>query len=169
MPQNLLACVPLPGSYVPLRSFPTRDRQIQLKVSDLDAPNKGCVAPGSESRTFSLTVGLNVAQTRYQASLHQSTCRINGSPAAKASALAAEIFLTVLLLALNGPLRFTSLCFNVFNSSRQCFLMLRCILVSPCCLCSTYLRATGWDESSSRGRAGDTTTLRNAKFRLASD
>ena len=30
------------------------------------------------------------------------------------------------------------------------------------------LRATGWDESSSRGRAGDTTTLRNAKFQLAS-
>ena len=29
------------------------------------------------------------------------------------------------------------------------------------------LRATGWDESSSRGRAGDTTTLRNAKFQLA--
>ena len=31
-----------------------------------------------------------------------------------------------------------------------------------------YLRATGWDESSSRGRVGDTTTLRNAKFQLAS-
>ena len=30
------------------------------------------------------------------------------------------------------------------------------------------LRATGWDESSSRGRAGDTAKLRNAKFQIVS-
>ena len=60
---------------------------------------------------------------------------------------------------------------QVESSVRKCERHPTCRLVvvkGKFAISKRNLRATGRDESSSRGRAGDTTTLRNAKFQLAS-